>query len=267
MDWTDDAVVLSVRHYGENARIVSLLAEDHGRHAGLIRGSGGAKGGALQPGQLVRATWRARLAEHLGHFQFEPLLHPAALMLEDGAKLAALSGACALVEAVLPEREPHPGLYRATRVLLEQLPNLDEPAHWGALYVRWELGLLAEMGYGLDLESCAATGSVSDLTHVSPRSGRAVSADAATPYLARLLRLPGFLVAGRGAPPANDPGEDVLAGLELTGHFLENRLFAALHGPLPAARHRLLESLHKALNNKAGAAFEAPESNAISPPA
>ncbi|WP_428246578.1 DNA repair protein RecO [Ferrovibrio sp.] len=247
MEWSDDAVVLSVRHHGENARIVTVLAESQGRHAGLLRGSGGSKGGALQPGQVVHATWRARLSEHLGHFSVEPLSHPAALMLDDAARLAGLNATLGLIEATLPEREPHPALFAATRLLLETMAEMPDPADWGALYVRWELGLLSEMGYGLDLESCAATGSRERLTHVSPRSGRAVSAEAAEPYAGRLLALPAFLVPGRGAPPANHPGADVLAGLALTGHFLERRLFALLHGPVPAARPRLLEAITKAL--------------------
>ncbi len=247
MEWSDEAVVLSIRHYGENARIVSLLTQERGRHAGLLRGSGGSKGGGLQIGQAVQATWRARLAEHLGHYSLESLSHPAALMLDDPARLAGLAAVCALVEAALPEREPHPALFAATRLLFETMTEMPDPADWAALYVRWELGLLAVMGYGLDLESCAATGASSGLSHVSPRSGRAVSAEAATPYADRLLVLPPFLVPGRGRPPGNHPMHDVLAGLALTGHFLEHRLFAALHGPLPMARPRLLELLRKTL--------------------
>lgn len=262
MEWTDDAVVLSVRHHGENARIVSLLAESQGRHAGLLRGTGSSKGGALQPGQVVRASWRARLSEHLGHYTLEPISHPAALMLDDAARLAALSAALGLIEAALPEREPHPALFAATKLLLEVMAEMPEPTDWASLYVRWEMGLLAEMGYGLDLESCAATGAQAGLTHVSPRSGRAVSAEAAAPYAGRLLALPAFLVPGRGAPPANHPATDVLAGLGLTGHFLEHRLFAALHGPIPPARPRLIEVLRKSL----AISGDFVEADAITPP-
>lgn len=263
MDWQDEAIVLSVRHHGEDARIAMLLTESHGRHAGLLRGSGhGKKGGALQPGQVVRAAWRARLAEHLGHLQLEPLSHPAALMLDDAARLAALTSVCALIDAMLPEREPHPNLFAATRLLFERMPEMDDPGHWGALYVRWEVGLLAEMGYGLDLERCAVSGQESDLSHVSPRTGRAVSVAAAAPYEGRLLRLPAFLVPGRAAAGANDPAAEVLAGLALTGHFLEHRLFAALHGPVPAARPRLIEAFRRA----AAISGEPGEEDAISPP-
>lgn len=253
MEWQDDGVVLSVRHHGESARIVALLTEHHGRHAGLLRGSGTGQGrslgGALQPGQIVRADWRARLSEQLGYFTLESLGHPAALILDDPARLAALSAVCALVDAALPEREPHPALFNATRSLFTLMAEMSEPGDWGALYVRWEIGLLAEMGYGIDLESCAATGATTSLTHVSPRTGRAVSAEAAAPYADRLLGLPAFLVPGRsGAAPANHPLVEVETGLALTGHFLENRLFAQLHKPVPQARSRLLEVIHRTLH-------------------
>lgn len=248
MDWQDEGVVLSVRHHGESARIVTLLTEAHGRHAGLLRGSGTGRGGALQPGQLVGAEWRARLSEQLGYYTLEALKHPAALMLDDPARLAALRAVCALVDAALPEREPHPNLFGATRALFGLMAEMDDAGDWGALYVRWEMGLLAEMGYGIDLESCAATGSTTNLTHVSPRSGRAVSAEAAAPYADRMLKLPAFLVPGRGAEsrgaPESRPNDSLQAvedGLALTGHFLENRLFAQLHTPVPQARARLLE--------------------------
>ncbi|WP_370155306.1 DNA repair protein RecO [Ferrovibrio sp.] len=244
MDWQDEAVVLSVRHHGENARIATLLTESHGRHAGLIRGSGAGRGGSIQIGQIVRAGWRARLSEHLGNWQLEPLSHPAAMMLDDPARLAALAAVCGLTDAALPEREPHPALFAATRLLFMHMADMPDPESWGALYVRWETGLLAEMGYGLDLDACAATGAAMDLTHVSPRTGRAVSAAAAAPYLDRLLVLPGFLVPGRGLV-RNDPMAEMLDGLALTGHFLENRLFAQLHAAVPAARARLLEAIRR----------------------
>lgn len=170
-------------------------------------------------------------------------------MLDDPARLAALSSVCALIDTALPEREPHPGLFNATKSLFTLMAEMSEPGDWGALYVRWEIGLLAEMGYGIDLDSCAATGATTGLTHVSPRTGRAVSAAAAAPYADRMLTLPPFLVPGRsGALPANHPLVDVESGLALTGHFLENRLFAQLHKAVPQARGRLLEVVHRSLH-------------------
>jgi len=244
MEWQDEGVVLGVRHHGENARIATLLTESYGRHAGLLRGTGASRGGSIQVGQVVRADWRARLSEQLGYYTLEPLQHPAAMMLDDPARLAALSAVCGLIDAALPEREPHPNLFAATKALFTLMADMPDPDSWGALYVRWETGLLAEMGYGLDLDACAATGATTGLTHVSPRTGRAVSAEAAAPYIDRLLSLPAFLVPGRGVV-LNDPMAEVLAGLDLTGHFLENRLFAQLHAPVPAARTRLLELVRR----------------------
>lgn len=249
MDWQDEGVVLSVRHHGESARIVTLLTEAHGRHAGLLRGSGASRGGSIQVGQIVRADWRARLSEQLGYYTLESLGHPGAMMLDDPARLAALRASCALIDAAVSEREPHPNLFAATRTLFTLMAEMDDPGDWGALYVRWETGLLAEMGYGIDLQSCAATGATTDLTHVSPRTGRAVSAGAAAPYAGRLLALPAFLVPGRGgesSPDSLQPDSAIRAvqdGLALTGHFLENRLFAQLHAAVPQARARLLEIL------------------------
>jgi DNA repair protein RecO (recombination protein O) len=162
-------------------------------------------------------------------------------LLDDPLRLAALAAACALAEAALPEREPHRPLYDASRALLAALGE-NAPA-WPAVYVRWELGLLAELGFGLDLSQCAATGAHQDLTHVSPRSGRAVSAVAAAPYGERLLPLPAFLAQGRGGPPANDMAADIEAGLTLTGFFLERHVFAPHRLAVPAARARFVERL------------------------
>ena len=213
MDWTDDGIVLSARKHGESAAVVHLMTRAHGRHAGLVRGGGGRRmRGVLQPGNQVRCVWRARLQEHLGHFTVELVRSRAAVLLDERLPLTALSAACALVDSMFPEREAHPGVHDD---LLELFDALARPDTWSAAYVRWEIVLLRELGFGLDLGSCAATGVRHDLVWVSPKSGRAVSADAGRPYRDRLLPLPGFLI---GDAPAR--AADVMAGLRLTGHFL-----------------------------------------------
>jgi DNA repair protein RecO (recombination protein O) len=238
VDFTDDAILLSTRRHGESAALAVLLTRAHGRHAGLVRGGAGRRWSPLlQPGAEFRATWRARLAEHLGHWTLEPGRAHAAAVLDDAGRLAALSAACALTESAMPEREPHPALFDALRALLGSLDAVGDAVEWGELYVRWELGLLQELGYGLDLARCAMTGATEGLTHVSPKTGHAVSAGAAAPYVDRLLRLPRFL---GGAGGANRPQAEVLAGLRLTGHFLLGQVFAAHGQAAPVARARLV---------------------------
>lgn len=232
-NWIDDAILLSARRHGESSVIVALLTRAHGRHAGLVRGGAGkAARGVLQPGNRVHATWTARLEEHLGHLTCDLLTAHAAAVLDDPGRLAALSAACAVTEAAVPEREPVPGLFAAWEALLAGLGGDD----WAGAYVRWELALLADLGYGLDLSRCAATGVSSDLVYVSPKSGCAVSAAAGAPYRDKLLPLPAFLLNGAPALPA-----EAAAGLRLTGYFLRRH---ALDGAgLPAARERLEERL------------------------
>lgn len=238
MQFSDDAILLSSHRHGETAAVAVLLTRDHGRHSGLVRGGGGRRWSPLlQAGAEFRVTWRGRLSEHLGQWTLEPGQAHAAALLEDAGRLAALSAACALTEAALPDREPHPALFDGLRALLGSLDAVSDPVEWGELYVRWELGLLRELGYGLDLSSCAVTGATEGLTHVSPKTGRAVSAAAAAPYADRLLRLPGFLGGGTGA---NHAMAEVLAGLALTGHFLAGQAFAAHRHAPPAARGRLV---------------------------
>lgn len=237
MEWTDEAIVLSARPHGETSSVAVLLTREHGRHAGLVHGGASGRARALyQPGNRVRAIWRARLAEHLGQFVAEPLEGLAALLLDDPLRLAALSAACAVADRALPEREPHPGVHDGLAALIAALADPGLDAVWPAAYVRWELGLLADLGYGLDLERCAATGVNDQLAYVSPRTGRAVSLAAGEPYKERLLPLPGFLV-GRGG----GEGAEVMAGLRLSGHFLERNLFAVQGEGMPAARTRFME--------------------------
>src|SRR3546814_314852 len=190
MDWRDEGIVLSMRRHGEAAAIVTLLTREHGRHAGLVRGGASRRRrGELQVGNLVTATWRARLEEHLGSLSVELAESWTARLLDRPGRLAALSAATALVDAGLPEREPHPVLFES---LKELLLALDRDG-WAAAYVRWEVALLAELGFGLDLSCCAATGRNDELAYVSPKTGRAVSLSAGEPYRDKLLPLPAFL--------------------------------------------------------------------------
>ncbi len=239
MEWSDEGIVLAARRHGEGALVVSLLTLAHGRHAGLVHGGGSARArGVYQPGNRVSAHWRARLEEHLGSYRCELVVGEAARLMDDPARLGALTSACALIEAGLAERAPHPALYRGTLALIDALAGPD----WGRAYVRWELALLAELGFGLDLGSCAATGVTEGLAYVSPKTGRAVSLAAGAPWRDRLLALPGFLIEPAGA--AGNGGEaEVLAGLRLTGHFLERHVFSESQRGMPAARTRLEERL------------------------
>src|SRR5689334_9080596 len=223
MDWRDTGFVLSARRHGESALIVELLTREHGRHAGLVRGGQSPRRRALlQPGNSVAARWRGRLPEHLGTIECELVDPFAARLLDDPDRLAALAAASALLVAALPEREPHGDLYRSFAGLLGALDSASGPAgSWARSYVAWECDLLAGLGFGLDLERCAATGAVDDLAYVSPRSGRAVSRDAGAPYKERLFQLPGFLLATQNATP---DARDVADGLKLTGHFLLERV-------------------------------------------
>jgi DNA repair protein RecO (recombination protein O) len=237
MEWEDHGIVLSERRHGESGAIVSLLTVEHGRHAGLVRSTRGPRTrGVFVPGNLVLASWRARLDEHLGNFTAELVTPFAARALDDPGRLACLTAACALTDIALPEREPHPRAFAALRALLDLL---DGQVDWRAAYVRWELGLLAELGFGLDLSRCAVTGVTEDLRWVSPRTGRAVSEAAAEPWRSRLLALPHFLTDPTVAP---DP-DALKLGLALTGHFLIAHLFAPHSRREPPARIRLLERI------------------------
>jgi DNA repair protein RecO (recombination protein O) len=237
MDWRDTGFVLTARRHGESALIVELLTAEHGHHAGLVRGGQSPKRRALlQAGNLVAATWRGRLPEHLGAFEIELLRPHAAGLIDDPDRLAALSSAAALIALALPEREPHGDVYQGFAALLGALDSAD----WAARYVAWECALLAALGFGLDLQTCAATGVNDDLVYVSPKSGRAVSRSAGAPYHDKLLPLPGFLWRGVSA----DSG-DIVAGLSLTAHFLHHHLLEPQGRGLPNARARLAERLRR----------------------
>lgn len=237
MDWRDEGVLLAMRPHGETAAIIEVLTAAHGRHAGVVRGGASRRMAAtLQPGTQLMLDWRARLDDHIGSFTVEPLRSRAHL-LSDRMALAGLMSVCALLRAALPEREPHPALWSAS------VPLLDALGHpgWTTAYLRWELFLLEELGFGLDLTTCAVTGATSGLAYVSPKSGRAVSVAGAGDWADRLLPLPeGLSEAGMLSEAA------VGQGLRLTGFFLDRGLRPVLHDrPLPEARARLVDLLSR----------------------
>jgi DNA repair protein RecO (recombination protein O) len=239
MQWTDAGFVLAARRHGESAAVVELLTREHGRHAGLVRGGQSPKLRAvLQPGNEVVATWRGRLAEHLGTLGLEPVHAHAARLIDRPLRLSALAAATALIAAALPEREPHQELFAQFARLLAAL---DSAGDWAERYVIWERDLLAALGFGLDLTRCAATGATEDLAFVSPRTGRAVSRAAGQPYRAKLLLLPDFLWCDRAAGEA-----DIVAGLDLTGHFLLHHLLLPAGRGLPPARLVFAERMRRA---------------------
>jgi DNA repair protein RecO (recombination protein O) len=237
MQWTDEGIVLSVRSHGETAAIVDLWTRAHGRHLGLVHGGRSRRlRPLLQAGNHVDVTWKARLADQLGHMSIEMRRAFAAETMDDATALAALSTITTLTH-LLPERDPHPNLYEIT---LFVLGFLNDPTVWPALLVRWELALLDELGFGLDLSQCAATGANDRLIYVSPKSGRAVSASAGEPYRDKLLPLPQFLTKQRAALVTD---ADVRQGFALTGHFLETRVLLPRGQSLPQSRARLLAHL------------------------
>ncbi|RMH40708.1 MAG: DNA repair protein RecO [Alphaproteobacteria bacterium] len=237
MEWRDTGTLLAVRGHGESAAIVEVFTEGRGRTSGLVRGGAGRRlAPVLQPGAVLDVVWRARLEEHLGTFSVEPVRARVSI-LADALALAGLHAVTALLVHVLAERDPHPRLYRMTEALLDAM---DAGADWPADYARWELALLEEAGFGLDLTRCAVTGTEADLVFVSPRTGRAVSRDAAGKWADRLLPLSPVL---KGAPGRRG---DVLAALETTGHFLDTMVAPALGDrPLPPARQRLVDRLSR----------------------
>ncbi|MBY0430446.1 MAG: DNA repair protein RecO, partial [Rhodospirillales bacterium] len=205
MEWTDRGIVLSARRHGERDLIIQILTAEHGRHAGLVK-AGGSRNlrGIVQPGNLLQAVWQARLEDQLGHFSCEVLHAYAAEVLADPGRLGCLVSACAVAERALPERAPASMSFSGLCAVLESFSGEG----WAADYVRWELVVLAEAGFGLDLACCAATGASEDLIYVSPKSGRAVSRGPGQPYRDKLLALPAFLTKGG----AGDRTQ-VLAGL------------------------------------------------------
>ncbi|UOA16240.1 DNA repair protein RecO [Sulfitobacter dubius] len=240
MEWRDQGILLSARRHGETSAIIEVFTPEQGRHAGIVRGGTSRKiAPSLQPGAQLDLAWRARLEDHIGAFTVEPLRSRAAVAMQDRLALAGLNAVTALLSFCLPEREPHPALYRRTEALLDMLGQGEV---WPLAYLKWELRLLEEMGYALDLESCAVTGVSEELIYVSPKSGRAVSAKGAGEWANRLLPLPTVLRGGTGSDA------EIAQGLVTTGHFLSAHLARDLGGkPLPEARARFVDAFSRRL--------------------
>jgi DNA repair protein RecO (recombination protein O) len=223
MEWSDEGIVLGVRRYGESSVIVEAMTPGHGRHSGLVRGGRSARmRPILQPGNSVGLIWRARLSEHLGNFAVEPAKMRAAALMETQTGLYGLQLVSSHLR-LLPERDPHNSLYQAALIILD---NLDEPQKAARLLIRFELALLDELGFGLDLSRCVATGSHDELVWVSPKSGKAVSRHAGAPYADRLLQLPEFLLASQNGKPNVTNAAAIDSGFALTGYFLDRHVWS-----------------------------------------
>ena len=245
MEWTDTGIVLGTRRHGEANAILELMTREHGRHLGLVRGGAGSRlKPVLQPGNIVMATWRARLDEHLGYFVVEGLDLRAAGFLPLAHALYGVTHLAALAR-LLPERDPHKTVFEALDLTLAAL---GDPAVVAVLVARFELQMLAELGFGLDLSACAATGQLGELVYVSPKSGRAVSRTAGEPWRDRLLALPAFLGEDGDAHPS--PGE-LEAGFALTGFFLDRHVYTPRGEPLPDARRHFIAAVARAIASAA----------------
>jgi DNA repair protein RecO (recombination protein O) len=240
MQWTDEGIALGVKRHGEANAILELMTRGHGRHLGLVRGGFGSRlRPVLQPGNSVIATWRARLDEHLGNYAVEGLRLRAANYFSAPHAIYGVTHLAALMR-LLPERDPHSGLYEALDDILD---DLEDAALAAPMVVRFELQLLSELGFGLDLEKCAATGASGDLVYVSPKSGRAVSRSAGEPWADKMLRLPEFL-RQRDAIPT---GRDLADGFALTGYFLTRYVLEARGLALGDERSYFIAALNRAL--------------------
>jgi DNA repair protein RecO (recombination protein O) len=241
--WTDQGFVLSARPHGEGGAIVALLTQNHGRHAGYVHGAGSSKKRAMiEPGNLVSVEWRSRVEGQLGTWTIEQEQGMPPCVMDDPLRLGALLSACALCDSALPEREGHAGLFHGFQTMIEMM---DQDAIWAAAYIYWEIALLKELGFGIDLSKCAGGGDCATLAYVSPKSGRAVSYAQGEPYKDRLLELPAFLKPNGGPV---EP-EEIAKGLRMTGHFMEHWVFAHHTKGVPEARLRFEERYKKFVLN------------------
>ncbi|MGL4729053.1 MAG: DNA repair protein RecO [Bosea sp. (in: a-proteobacteria)] len=248
MEWTDEGIILGTRRHGETSAVAEVMTRAHGRHLGLVRGGRSPRlAPLLQPGNAVQLTWRARLDEHLGNYAIEATELHAARFMENRAAIFALTHLAGLVR-LLPERDVHEGVYEALCVIMR---HLDETALAGPLTVRFEVAMLGELGFGLDLTSCAATGNEADLTHVSPKTGRAVSRVAAMPWADRLMQLPAFLTRD---DIAHVPRDELLQGFAMTGFFLRRHVYEPRGLGEPEARGAFVAALERQAERLAASA-------------
>jgi DNA repair protein RecO (recombination protein O) len=236
MEWREQGIVLGVRKLGETSVVAELMTRERGRHLGLVRGGRSRKQQpVLQPGNQVEATWHARLDEHMGTMTIEPIELRAARLMETPVGLHGIQLLAAHLR-LLPERDAHPRLYDGLKIIVD---HLDDPVQAGELVLRFEIALLEELGFGLDLETCAATGSRENLVYVSPKSGRAVSAEAGLPWHDKLLALPGFLSAAGGRADAAALAD----GFAMTRYFLARHVWSARAIAEPPSREPLIAAI------------------------
>ncbi len=234
--WRDEALILATSRHGEQSAIVHALTRLNGRVSGYLRGAQSTKmRPLLQPGNNVALTWKSRLPDQLGYFTIEPIQSVAPVMIQRSDLARVLQSVSQTLLTALPERQPYMGIFDGTKALLQSLPHSQD---WMTAYVWWEVHLLAALGFGLRLEECAMTGQKNDLTHVSPKTGRAVSRPVAEPYADKLLKLPEFL----GGSTSYGASE-IACGLALTGYFLHHHIAEPQGRTLPEARQRLIASL------------------------
>ena len=241
MEWQDTGLVLAVRRHGEADVVLEVITPAHGRHCGYVKGGAGRrKRGELQPGNLLKVTWRSRIEENLGRFTTELMHSPLGIILEQPKRLAAMSAMCSMLSSALAEREAHLSLYEGFKGFIAVLENEEvDLTVVASSLVRMEAAVLQEMGFGLDLSECVSTGALDNLIYVSPKSGRAVSADAGAPYKTRMLPLPAFLLDNS----ADTTLADCHAGMELTGFFLARHVWQVAGKEMPQARSRFMKFL------------------------
>jgi DNA repair protein RecO (recombination protein O) len=239
IEWRDEGALIRVRKHGESSAIIEVFTPSRGLTSGIVRGGTSRKiAPTLQPGAQLDVTWKARLEDHLGSFTVEPIRSRTAQVMQDRLALAGLNAVTRLLSFLLPDREAHAPLYARTVQLLDLLGQNDV---WPLAYLQWEVALLDEMGFGMDLSACAVSGLNDDLFYVSPRTGRAVSRLAAGEWADRLLPLPHVLL-GKGDADLNE----IVLALRTTGHFLNNHLSKSLGDlPIPEARQRLIDTMRR----------------------